>query len=706
MNKKEANEMTIDNITVQSLHKALNSGGYICSPTFSAQLTTAIKTKPVGGAFLYGMAGTGKSFLPHVLSDVLAHPLYSYQCTPSLQPEDLLVKPMPDENSKSGISVLPSVLLQASTESHDKKVIVMLDEWDKTRPSADGFFLDFLQYGRLSIPGMDVDANLDNMLIFITANDDRPFHEALLRRFPKLDVKPMKPNNVLKALNLTHEGHPYMSQMIDLYCRSVNGNLPKPATIQELRQLMDAISVLGDGADWDMLVYQYVTKTPENHEILNRTNKVDVEKYDDALDKKAIINADDYGVDMQSTGDVEEIEAKMPTLRPIEVKIEAEDVEIKQHEIFGIFERNEQITHTLLSMHMNDEEPEDSAIPDWGTITKDVVFIKQPFHSADVLYVKTILNPRTTGKTIKGEVKFYDDYITRKELSRLLAGKNWFIHKRDKNEIIARKYYHNNKVDLRYIEGQGLEVISNDYVKLHDIFRFNVYEGLVNHKLYASLIQQFDDRTIPINDIYEMSRLVAGALKRVVDERLYQTFGSTQIKRLSEHESFCDMTVLRAPNGSSSAKDDEIGDMRLIELMNVEPNPYGDRSLHLTARNVEVALSDLTGTNGAIYIKIDGAIKGDILAELLEWVIRIPLYKCFRYQNGLYNKLLKKGWEPNCRNMHCLIKDGIYARFVYDYVVFATFLDGSHVYDEDGAQLLFKTKLNRIKQLEKRYNNK
>ena len=56
--------------------------------------------------------------------------------------------------------------------------------------------------------------------------------------------------------------------------------------------------------------------------------------------------------------------------------------------------------------------------------------------------------------------------------------------------------------------------------------------------------------------------------------------------------------------------------------------------------------------------------------------------------------------------MHCLIKDGIHARFVYDYVVFATFIEGTHIYDEDGAQLLFKTKLNRIKQLEKRYNNK
>ena len=71
MKQKEANKMTIDNITVQSLHDALNDGGYICSPLFSAQLTTAIKTKPVGGAFLHGMAGTGKSYLPHVLSDAL-----------------------------------------------------------------------------------------------------------------------------------------------------------------------------------------------------------------------------------------------------------------------------------------------------------------------------------------------------------------------------------------------------------------------------------------------------------------------------------------------------------------------------------------------------------------------------------------------------------------------------------------------------------
>ena len=698
--------MTIDNINVQSLHKALNSGGYICSPTFSAQLTTAIKTKPVGGAFLYGMAGTGKSFLPHVLSDILARPLYSYQCTPTLQPEDLLVKPMPDGKSKSGISVLPSTLLQASTESHDKEVIVMLDEWDKTRPSADGFFLDFLQYGRLSIPGMDVDANLSNMLIFITANDDRPFHEALLRRFPKLDVQPMKPNNVLKALQLTHNGHPYMSQMIDLYCRSINGNLPKPATIQELRQLMDAITVLGDGADWDMLVYQYVTKTPENHEILNRTSKVDVENYDDAINKKVVIKADDYGVDIQSKGNVEEVEAIMPSLRPILVKPEAESSTIPEYEIFGVFERNDRITDAVLSMHIDDEEPEDSAITDWATITKDVVYVQQPFNSTSALWVKELMYNRNAGQVSKGEVKLVDEYITRKELSRLLAGKKWFIHKRDKNEIIARKYYRKGKVDLRYIETLGLEVITDCYEYIPDIFRFNAHESLVKHRVYADVINRFDDRKIPINDIYALNNLVAGKMQTVMDERLYQSFGSSQIKSLSEHESYCNMTTLRAPNGATESIDEAFDFKKLSSLMKVEPFAYGHRSVYLTGKNVEVALSDLTGTNGAIWIKIDGVIKGNILLELLQWVNKIPLYKCFRHDGTLYDKLLTRGWEPNPRNIHCLIYDGIYARFVYDYVVFATFVDGAHVYDEDGVQLLFKAKLNRIKQLEKRYSNK
>ena len=56
---------------VDCLHQALYDSGYICSHDFTSKVMTSIHTKPVRGAFLYGMAGTGKSYLPMVLAKVL-----------------------------------------------------------------------------------------------------------------------------------------------------------------------------------------------------------------------------------------------------------------------------------------------------------------------------------------------------------------------------------------------------------------------------------------------------------------------------------------------------------------------------------------------------------------------------------------------------------------------------------------------------------
>ena len=211
------------------LHNALNDSGYICSPDFTDKIVTAINTKPVSGAFLYGMAGTGKSYLPMVLAEVLERQLFVHQCTQGTREEDLLVKIMPSEDTKSGVSVGHGKLFQAAVESKERPVMLMLDEWDKTRPSVDGFFLDFLQYGRLSLPGIEngnVQANLDNLTVFITANDEREFHEALLRRFPMVHVNPIEPADVISALNLTHKGNLYIPHMIDLYTRSLAARLP------------------------------------------------------------------------------------------------------------------------------------------------------------------------------------------------------------------------------------------------------------------------------------------------------------------------------------------------------------------------------------------------------------------------------------------------------------------------------------------------
>ena len=63
-------------------------------------------------------------------------------------------------------------------------------------------------------------------------------------------------------------------------------DMPKPATIQELRQLLDAIEYLGAGADWDTLVFQYITKTDENHSLLRNVENGDWDDFKHEQRKK------------------------------------------------------------------------------------------------------------------------------------------------------------------------------------------------------------------------------------------------------------------------------------------------------------------------------------------------------------------------------------------------------------------------------------
>lgn len=259
---------------METLHKQLNRAGYICNTHFASAIHACLNTKPVAGGLFFGPIGTGKTYLPEVLSQIMDTEYFFYQCFPGTREDDLMIKMLPDESTVSGIALHQGVLLQAMaatrTVSGDRKVILVLDEWDKTRPSADSFLLDFLQTGRIVFAGQTYTADLDRLIVFLTLNVERELSEPLLRRLPKVDFQHLTPAMVHKALTLSHPKHAYLNSAVILYERCLAAELPKPATIQELRQLLDAISVLGADADWDSLVYQFVTKTEEGHELLRR----------------------------------------------------------------------------------------------------------------------------------------------------------------------------------------------------------------------------------------------------------------------------------------------------------------------------------------------------------------------------------------------------------------------------------------------------
>ena len=270
-------------LTVDTLHAALNDAGYICSRDRARSVLAALLTDPLGGFFAFGPPGTGKTWLLEVLGEILGMNTFFKQVSPGSREEDLILDLLPDENAQSGIKKQWGELPKAVRASHEGNTLLILDEWDKTRPTADAFLLDFLQNGRVNYGDIQVQANMDNLYVCITLNDERDLSGPAHRRMPYLHFEPLPPGLVREALRRSHANHPYLEAAVNLYVRCELSMMDKSCTIQELQQLLDAIRVLGpDDADWDRLVLDYVTKDRDNHRLLKEAEDVDPADWDDA----------------------------------------------------------------------------------------------------------------------------------------------------------------------------------------------------------------------------------------------------------------------------------------------------------------------------------------------------------------------------------------------------------------------------------------
>ena len=456
-------------VTVKDIHGGLNDREYICSPEFAAKVASSLNTIPVAGAILSGPAGTGKSYLPQVLANVLDRELYFHQCSAGTREDDLLMKLLPSEKTVSGISIEPGKIYQATQASKDRKVILVLDEWDKTRTTADGCFLDYLQYGRLSIPGKTITAKLDNLTIFLTTNNEREFQEPLLRRFPKIDVTPLEPQLVTQALMNTHKNSPHINSAVEIYAKTVVSGMPKPATIQELRQFLDASKFLGRGADWNSLVYQFITKTPENHSILAKVSE-EMNGPNDVNDalmkiKKSLtsISPKDFGeyeVGEKADGIVKHTGPQMPRGKIIsyEEVSSSSDAEIDINAMYGIMESNDDAYTRVCKM--SGKPTDDFLTPKGFKVTKDLIGVTEsyPIDFMDDLYHLSEL---------EGELVLYSKNCTLNDLKLFKWYGRTRFFKYSSKEAIGRcswqkevkgKYISYN-VDFIWNRDSGLEII-------------------------------------------------------------------------------------------------------------------------------------------------------------------------------------------------------------------------------------------------------
>ena len=227
------------------LKKFLEESGFVINFPLSV-LEGGLTASRMPAFLLRGPAGVGKTELTRLISQYLGARYIFYQCTLNSSEDDLLYRYVPDENTKSGIKVLPSVLPQALVKSKRHKVVLVLDEFDKTRPSTDALLLDFLQNARVSARfegEEEIVGNPQNLVVFLTSNDMREFSEPLLRRVISLHLKPLPATDVANLLKTFGFGEELVKLLVQIYEDTHQAGLRKPATIQELRLLGEIVQL-------------------------------------------------------------------------------------------------------------------------------------------------------------------------------------------------------------------------------------------------------------------------------------------------------------------------------------------------------------------------------------------------------------------------------------------------------------------------------
>ncbi len=217
---------------VKTVQEALRAVGYVACDRVAAQVALLLASNggSVKAMLLDGPSGAGKTSLAKSVARILGVEYIYVQAHPGSAPEDFLydanivqiLKGVAGDRSavKTAEDVvelgfLPTVF----RASQHGTVLAFVDELDKANPKTDSLFLSALQEGEVIIKGIGaIKANLRNLVIFFTKNDERQISEPLMRRcrreylgFPSADLElalltgKVRVGKPAKAMGLPHE---------------------------------------------------------------------------------------------------------------------------------------------------------------------------------------------------------------------------------------------------------------------------------------------------------------------------------------------------------------------------------------------------------------------------------------------------------------------------------------------------------------------
>jgi len=185
------------NVTMETLRKGFEEAGYICDEDVIITVYLALKLeKPI---LIEGEPGVGKTELGKVLSQVFDTNLLRLQCYEGLdenkalyewnyQKQLLKIQIMKDTQYDENLEhdlfsrdyLLDRPLLKAIQA--DNKVVLLIDEVDKTDEEFEAFLFELLSDFQVSVPELGTLAARHIPIVVLTSNNERELSDGLKRR--------------------------------------------------------------------------------------------------------------------------------------------------------------------------------------------------------------------------------------------------------------------------------------------------------------------------------------------------------------------------------------------------------------------------------------------------------------------------------------------------------------------------------------------
>jgi MoxR-like ATPase len=184
--------------SIDALQEALRERKYFAGRGLATAIFLSLKLgRPL---FLEGEAGTGKTEVAKVLSDILDTDLIRLQCYEGLDVHHAVYEwnyarqmlhirlleargEHPDERRLFGAEFLEArPLLQAIAPSRSKAPVLLVDEVDRSDEEFEAYLLEVLSDFQITIPEIGTIKAAHPPVVVITSNRTREVHDALKRR--------------------------------------------------------------------------------------------------------------------------------------------------------------------------------------------------------------------------------------------------------------------------------------------------------------------------------------------------------------------------------------------------------------------------------------------------------------------------------------------------------------------------------------------